>query len=209
MKRIVLVILAITFMANYIRAQDNSNDNSDKLQFGLKAGANLSNVYNTKGEGFVADSKFGFAGGAFLTIPIGKYIGFQPEILYSQKGFKATGKILGVISYQFTHTTSYIDVPLLLAVKPSSVFTLLAGPQFSYLLKQKDDFANSSLTQEFNNDNIRKNTFCFLGGIDINLGHLVVGARAGWDIQDNNGDGTSSNPRYKNVWYQATLGFKF
>ena len=203
------MIMAVAFIANNISAQDKNTDNRDKLQFGLKAGANLSNVYSTKGEGFVADSKFGFAGGAFLAIPIGKYIGFQPEILYSQKGFKATGKILGIVNYEFTHTTSYIDVPLLLALKPSGVFTLLVGPQYSYLVKQKDKFANSSLTQEFNNNNIRKNTFCFLGGVDVSLSNLVLGLRAGWDLQDNNGDGTSSNPRYKNVWYQATLGFRF
>jgi hypothetical protein len=87
--------------------------------------------------------------------------------------------------------------------------SLLAGPQFSFLLKQKDVLGNSSLTQDFNNDNIRKNTLGFLGGADINLSNLVLGVRAGWDLQDNNGDGTSDNPRYKNVWYQATIGFRF
>jgi hypothetical protein len=209
MKKIFLMILVVASLANIISAQDNSNDLRNKLQFGLKAGANFSNVYDTKGEGFNTDPKFGFAGGAFLAIPLGKYIGFQPEILFSQKGFKATGKILGINIYEFTHTTSYIDVPLLIALKPSGVFTLLAGPQYSYLVRQKDVLANTSMTQEFNNNNIRKNTFCFLGGVDINLSKLVLSARAGWDIQDNNGDGTSTNPRYKNVWYQATLGFRF
>jgi hypothetical protein len=209
MKKIILIILVFASLAGIICAQDISNDLRNKLQFGLKAGANFSNVYDTKGEGFSADPKFGFAGGVFLSIPLGKFIGFQPEILFSQKGFKATGQILGIINYEFTHTTSYIDVPLLFTLKPSAVFTVLAGPQFSYLMRQKDVLANTSLTQEFNNDNIRKNTFCFLGGVDINLSKLVIGARAGWDIQDNNGDGTSTNPRYKNVWYQATLGFRF
>ena len=27
-------------------------------------------------------------------------------------------------------------------------------------------------------------------------------------IQNNNGDGTSATPRYKNVWYQATIGLR-
>jgi hypothetical protein len=209
MKTLILIILTVTFLANIVSAQDNTTDLRNKITFGLKAGANFSNVYDIKGEGFIADSKFGFAGGAFLAIPIGKYIGLQPEILFSQKGFKATGKILGVINYEFTETTSYIDVPLLFAFKPSGVFTLLVGPQFSYLLKQKDVLVNTSITQEFNNDNLRKNTFCFLGGADINLSKLVLSLRAGWDIQDNKGDGTSTNPRYRNVWYQATLGFRF
>ena len=196
-------------MVNIIGAQDNSTDLHDKLQFGLKAGVNFSNVYDTKGQEFNADFKVGLAAGAFLAIPIGKYIGFQPEILFSQKGYKSTGTFL-TVAYEFTHTTNYIDVPLLFTIKPSTFITLLAGPQYSFLVKQKDVFKSGSLTvnqeQEFEND---KSVLCFLGGIDINLNQFVLGARAGWDLQNNNGDGTSTNPRYKNVWYQATIGFKF
>jgi hypothetical protein len=208
MKKITLIIVTIAFMVNFISAQDNSTDLRDKLQFGLKAGVNFSNVYDTKGQEFNADFKVGFAAGAFLAIPIGKYIGFQPEILFSQKGYKSTGTFL--VAYEFTHTTNYIDVPLLFTIRPSTFITLLAGPQYSFLVKQKDVFKSGGLTvnqeQEFDND---KSVLCFLGGIDINLNQFVLGARAGWDLQNNNGDGTSTNPRYKNVWYQATIGFKF
>jgi len=209
MKKIILIIVAITFMANIIVAQDNSTDLRDKLQFGMKAGANFSNIYDSKNQEFNADFKVGFAGGAFLEIPIGKYIGFQPEILFSQKGYKATGTFL-TIPYEFTHTTSYIDVPLLFALKPSALITLLAGPDYSFLVKQKDVFTGGGFTstqeQEFEND---KSVLCFVAGIDITMDQFVLGARAGWDLQNNNGDGTSTNPRYKNVWYQATLGFRF
>jgi hypothetical protein len=209
MKKTILVIAMITFMANIINAQDNKTDLRDQLQFGLKAGANFSNVYDSKDQEFNADLKVGFAAGAFLAVPIGKYIGFQPEILFSQKGYKASGTFL-TIPYELTHTTNYIDVPLLFALKPSPLVTLLAGPDYSFLVKQKDVFTSGSLTvndeQNFEND---KSVLCFVGGIDINLEQFVLGVRAGWDLQNNNGDGTSSNPRYKNVWYQATLGFKF
>ena len=209
MKKIILVIVTITFMANIISAQDNSTDLRDKLQFGLKAGANFSNVYDSKDQEFNADFKVGFAAGAFLAIPIGKYMGFQPEILFSQKGYKSSGTFL-TIPYEFTHTTNYIDVPLLIALKPSALITLLAGPDYSFLVKQKDVFTSGGFTstqeKEFEND---KSVLCFVGGIDINLDQFVLGARAGWDLQNNNGDGTSTNPRYKNVWYQATLGFRF
>ncbi len=209
MKKIILIIVAITIVSNILSAQNNSTDLRDNLQFGLKAGANFSNVYDSKNQEFNSDFKVGFAAGAFLTIPIGKYIGLQPEILFSQKGYKATGTFL-TIGYKFTHTTNYIDVPLLFAIKPSAYVTLLAGPQYSFLVKQKDVFTSGSFTvdqeQTFQND---RSVLCFLGGIDFNLNQFVISARAGWDLQNNNGDGTSTNPRYKNVWYQATLGFKF
>jgi hypothetical protein len=209
MKKLFLIVVTIAFMASIISAQDNSSDLRSKLQFGLKAGGNLSNVYDSKNQDFKADYKIGFAAGAFLAIPIGKFLGLQPEILFSQKGYKAAGTVL-TIPYEFTHTTTYIDVPLLLALKPSEHVTLLAGPQYSFLMNQKDVFKSGSLNinevQDFHND---RSVLCFLGGIDFILNQFVLGARAGWDLQNNNGDGTSSNPRYKNVWYQATLGFKF
>lgn len=210
MKKIILIISAVTTMANFSNAQET--DLRERLLFGLKAGVNYSNVYDTQGEEFQADPKMGIAAGAFIAIPIGKYLGIQPEVLYSQKGFKATGRILGG-NYEFTRTTSFIDVPLLVSFKPSEFLTLLAGPQYSYLIKQSDVFANSSTSilqeQEFENDNIRKNILCLTGGADLTLKHIVLGARVGWDIQNNNGDGTSSTPRYKNVWYQATIGYRF
>jgi len=210
MKKIIIMVAAVTSLANICRAQET--DLRERLVFGLKAGANLSNVYDTQGDAFQPDSKLGFAGGAFLPIPIGKYLGIQPELLLSQKGFRATGMILGS-PYTITRTTTYIDVPLLFSFKPSEFITILAGPQYSYLMKQNDVFANAttSIDQEkqFENDNIRKNILSISAGADITIKHIVLGVRAAWDIQDNNGDGTSVTPRYKNVWYQATIGYRF
>jgi hypothetical protein len=192
--------------------ETNVTDVRDLLIFGVKAGANLSNVYNSKGAQFNSDPKIGFAGGVFLAIPIGKYLGVQPEILFSQKGFQATGNILGS-SYSLTRTTEYIDVPLLFAFKPTEFITLLAGPQYSYLLKQKDVLANSTTSvlqeREFANDDIRKNILGITGGVDFTLKHMIVSTRVGWDIQKNNGDGTTSTPNYKNVLYQLTVGYRF
>jgi len=211
MKKQSVLVLAMFAIVNMAFAQGRF-DYSEKLTFGVKGGLNLSNVYDTKGEQFDADAKFGFVAGAFMSIPLGKVVGVQPEILISQKGFQATGVLLGA-PYSFTRTTTYIDVPLLFAVKPFELLTLLAGPQYSYLQIQKDVFgsATTSVDQEtqFKNDNIRKNTLCFTGGADLNLDHVVVGARLGWDLFNNNGDGTSTTPRYKNVWYQGTIGFRF
>ncbi len=208
-----IIILALLIASGFeVYSQNTETDHREKFTFGLRAGMNYSNVYDTKGEEFRADAKFGLAGGLVAAIPIGKFFGVQPELLISQKGFRASGVLLGS-SYNFTRTTTYVDIPLQFAVKPGEFFTIVLGPQYSYLLTSKDEFTNSSSSysqeQEFKNDNIRKNLFGVVGGIDINLKHIVVGARVGWDIQQNNGDGTSVTPRYKNVWYQATVGYRF
>lgn len=208
MRKLLLIIAVGIIAANTGIAQDDGADSRTKMQLGVKAGLNYSNVYDTEGKDFVADSKIGFAGGVFLALPFGKFLGFQPEILFSQKGFKASGSVLG-IDYNYTRTSSFIDVPLLLQLKPSEAITLVIGPQFSFLINEKDKLGDSTLNQDFENDNVRKNTMGIVAGIDICPGSLVIGGRAGWDVQNNKGDGTSEVPRYKNVWYQVTLGFRF
>jgi len=212
MKKIILTFATYIALSSNASAQDMSPDLEPKVTVGLKAGLNLSNVYDTKGEAFNADAKLGFALGGFITIPFGDYLAFQPEILLSQKGFQGSGFLLGS-TYSFTRTTTYLDFPLLFALRPTQFLTFLIGPQYSFLLNQKDVFGNATTTiaqeTEFKNDNIRKNTLCFTGGLDINLNKLILGGRIGWDLLANNGNGTSQTPRYKNFWYQATIGYRF
>ena len=211
MKKIILSVLMVTITAIVVQAQDDTVNERVGLQLGVKAGANYSNIYDAQGEEFTADPKLGLAIGAYLGIPLGKYLGFQPEVLFSQKGFKGTGTLLGS-TYSMTRTSNFLDVPLFLALKPIGMVTIVAGPQFSFLMSQKDTFTNSTITidqeKEFDNENVRKNIMCFVGGVDINLKNIVLGARAGWDFQTNHGDGTSSTPRYKNSWVQATVGYR-
>ena len=145
-------------------------------------------------------------------MPLGRHLGVQPEVLFSQKGFRATGTLLGR-NYDLTRTTDYIDVPLFLLIKPSNFFNIVVGPQFSFLIKEKNVFDTGVTSveqqQEFKNDNLRKNLLSFAAGVDINIQHFTVGLRAAWDVQNNNENGTSTTPRYKNAWLQGTVGYRF
>jgi hypothetical protein len=211
MKKTLVLILAFSSIAYSGIAQESEIDLRQKFNFGVKVGANLSTVYDTQGEQFDADPKIGFVTGAFLTIPIWRFLGVQPEIMFSQRGFRATGVILGS-PYKFTRTISYIDLPLLATFKLNNVVTVVAGPQLSFQIWQRDSFSTGTSptqVQEFNNDNIRKNTLSLLTGLDFNFNHIVLGTRVGLDVQDNIGKGTVVTPRYKNVWVQATLGYRF
>lgn len=219
MKKSIFTVFAAIAMVTGVKAQEvdarngNTSDTDTRSNFvlGAKLGANLSNVYDSEGEDFVADPKLGFVAGGFVTIPLTKLFAIQPEVLYSQKGFKGEGTLLGS-SYSYERTTDYLDVPVYFAFRPIEYLSIMAGPQFSYLLKEKNEFKgaiNSTQEEAFNNDNIRKNTFALIGGVDVNIDKLVIGARAGFDLKENKGDGTSDTPRYKNYWYQLTLGYKF
>jgi hypothetical protein len=214
MKKAMVLLVFMACIGQFAMAQMDGSSSAmrERMTFGLKAGVNYSNVYDSKGEEFSADPKWGVAAGWFAAIPIGQYLGLQPELLVSQKGFKASGRLFGS-TYDFTRTTTYLDVPIMVSLKPSEFFSIMAGPQYSYLIRQKDVFTSTAMSfeqeTEFKNDNIRKNTFCFLGGVDFLVDHIVISLRAGWDIQNNTGDGSAVTPRYKNVWYQSTIGYRF
>jgi hypothetical protein len=220
MKKLIVAGLLFSFITLKSQNADNTNTNKNtsrsdsrsRIHLGIKAGLNSSNVYDEQESQFYANSKYGFVGGAFLSIPIGTYLGIRPEVLFSQKGFRGRGDYRGS-SYNISRTTSYIDVPVLLEFKPIRLVTFVGGPHYSYLLHQLDIFSNgnniAAIEQEFGDDNVRKNILGATIGLDINLfGRLIVGVRYAVDLQNNNGDGSSSSPRYKNKWLQGTLGLR-
>ncbi len=209
-KTFIIIGLGFATFGTTINAQ--IDDSRDVFGLGLKAGMNYSNVWDEQGQDFRADGKPGFVGGIFASIPVGPILGVQPELLISQKGYRGSGTLLGT-PYSSTRTTTFLDIPLLVQLKPAEFITFVFGPQFSYLLHQRDayTFGDNSIEQEeeFENENVRKNILGFTAGLDVNISHVVVSARAGWDFQTNNGDGSSSTPRYKNQWLQFTIGYKF
>lgn len=192
--------------------KESRSDKRDQMHVGIKAGINNSNVYDEEGEEFKAEPKYGFAGGVFLSIPVGKYLGVQPAALISQKGFKATGKLEGD-SYDLTRTTTSLDIPLMIEFKPARVITIVGGPQYSYLFNQTDVVKGGNKTtiqeQDFKNDNIRKNILSAAFGFDIHIMRFVFSGRYNFDLQQNNGDGSSDTPHYKNIWLQGTVGIRF
>jgi hypothetical protein len=210
MKKII-VLLVFTGMVNAGAAQVTSKDAKTKVILGFKGGINRSNVFDESGGGFVANPKPGFAGGVFLAVPFGSLLGFQPEVLVSQKGFQGSGMLEGE-SYLITRTTTHLDVPLQLQVKPLHFLAIVAGVQYSYLLSQRDRFTygnnHEEQKQAFDNVNIRKNTYGSVVGLDVYIRHFVLSGRSGWDLISNHGDGTSSTPRYKNMWLQGTIGYR-
>jgi hypothetical protein len=213
MKRILsAVVLCIAIMPAIYGQPEPLKDNRSKIHLGIKAGVNNSNVYDSYGKDFNAEPKLGFAGGAFLSVPIGKYLGVQPAVLISQKGFHGTGMLMEN-KYDLKRTTTFLDVPVLVEFKPVGLLTLVGGPQYSYLLNQTDIVKSESGTsvqeQEFKNDDIRKNLLSGVVGLDLNIGKIVLSGRYNFDLQRNNGSSSSETPRYKNIWLQGTIGLRF
>lgn len=206
MKKVLLLTALFITTAFVSTAQDR-----DIFKFVVKGGATASNVYDSEGEEFEANMRLGYTVGAGFEIPVGTFLGIHPEVLVTQKGFKGSGSILGS-DYSYKRTTTYLEVPVLVAIKPFDFLSIVAGPQFAYLLSDRNEFdgiVTIDQQQNFENDNIRKNVLGFVGGVNLNFNHVTVGGRIGFDFQNNRGDGTSDTPRYKNTWGQLTIGYRF
>ena len=113
---------------------------------GVKGGVNIASVdTNVPDISDLAESKTGFVGGGFATFGLGSLFALQPELLYSQKGFKAeeSGQSaeLGL---------NYFEIPVLAVVKLSTTLSphLYAGPVLSIESKCKVTFEGETETCE-------------------------------------------------------------
>jgi hypothetical protein len=88
MRKLMLMIMALAFMSSYVIAQGNANDTRSKFQLGLKAGTNYANVYDTQGEEFRADGKFGFVGGASSPFHSAPCSAFNQKCFFPKKDLR-------------------------------------------------------------------------------------------------------------------------
>jgi hypothetical protein len=212
MKTLHLPILAyLILLASVTSAQDNVGDRNT-FQVGILGGFNYSNAYHIQGQNFATNSLIGPVGGAFLSIPAGIYLGAQPELMFSQKGFTARGAD-ATGTYSYLKKSDYIDLPLLIQFKPAAPIYILAGPEYSRLLSNKyiftQDLTGENTQGEFNNNSLRRNIFGLMCGADVNLNELSLGFRIAWDLMNDNSSATSYLPFYRSLWGQMTAGIRF
>jgi hypothetical protein len=206
-----MILFATTLTAQQTITPSADDDHRDEFGFGLKAGVNFANVYDEEGNDFVANGRTGFFAGAFVSVPFSQMLGLQPEVNYSQKGYTASQSVLGV-PFEYERTTSYLDIPLLLQIKPHKNFTILVGPQFSYLLDTKDELKGVFEfveDEEITEDNYKKNIIGGVIGFEANWKGLLFTARGNFDFTESDEEGNTFSPRYKNQVFQLGLGYTF
>ncbi len=183
-----------------------------RFAVGAKLGANVSRMYDSDRDDFVADPKVGYAGGLFAVVPITSFLAVQPEVLVSQRGFIGRGSFLGN-EYRLSRTLTYLDLPVMLNMGVTPNFSILAGPYLSYLIHQKDTFTDGTTefteTTPFDDENLKKGLIGGTAGFDMGLEPVVFGFRVGMDLGTQEGDGSANSIRYKNMWYQFSVGVHF
>ena len=208
-RRLIPAICLIA-LSGSIFAQSNDNPG---VRIGIKGGLSVATIIKSGDNSFSTDPLLGFNGGVELQLPIGNVIAIQPEVLFSQKGYHTTGSAFGN-DYDYRRYLNFLDIPILLRINASKGFGIVLGPQYSYLLGTHNKFktSNATIEQDVNNDNdnIRKNIFGGVIGADINVSrNLFIYGRYTVDFKNNNGDGTSTTPTYKNQVFQGGIGILF
>jgi Outer membrane protein beta-barrel domain len=123
-----------------------------QVKYGINAGVNMAswkgdavNSLNSivkVTDGYLSTKgRTGFHAGGYVNIPVGSRFSIEPGLQYSQKGYAINGN-LDIPALKFIGANAgaqvqshYIDVPLLVRAEVAKGFSVYAGPQFSYLVK--------------------------------------------------------------------------
>src|SRR5690606_5276050 len=169
MKKLILSAMAVcTF--GLVSAQD--------MNFGVKAGANLSNL-----SGDVEDTKslFGAHIGAFVEFKFTDNMAFQPELLYSMQGAKeeVSETIMGFTANgESTYKLGYLNIPLMFKYYATEALYIEAGPQVGFLMSAKEEWSYSSNVPGDENgsgeEDIKEGMKSIDFGLNIGAGYYVT-----------------------------------
>jgi hypothetical protein len=220
MKNIMIALFAL-LIAHAATAQYDP-----AFRFGIKAGANLSNINGSNDlsivhSGNAFDFKdndnrsLGFVGGVFFRF--GKTFYIQPEVLLSQKGGRFNVYEDGVqnsdgkVDVRFSN----LDVPVLFGVRVARFFRVNVGPVASLRLSNNgklgdsfDEIAGENSNAEFRN----RLAYGYQAGVGVDFGRLSLDVRYEGnftEIAKIKFDNATTARQFgkKGNLFQATLGF--
>jgi len=197
--------------------------------FGIRGGVNLSNVSGDLRDEDRFENKFGFHAGITYQLAIVEdFFSIQPELLYSQKGFKNNedefqSDLLNInVRREGTVNYSYLDLPVLAKIKAGPLY-FEAGPQASYLLSvnNKTKTYNDGELQDSDNDpesldGLKRFELGYAAGIGLASNNgISIGLRYNGSFADfvdegvNYGDFDEDLTGARNSVIMLTVGFTF
>lgn len=177
----------------------NAQNNTDLIQFGLKAGVNFASLSGDDFEN--AESRTGFHAGGLVEIPFTDRFSVQPEIMYSQQGAKGDN-FFG----EGTLKLDYIQIPVLAKIYLADGFNLQIGPQVGF--RMSENFELDSGDSEVDGDlEIEDNDidFSLAGGLGYKFDNgFFIQARYNYALTEAFPDSDA-----KNSVIQAGVGYLF
>ena len=179
MKKVIMVLGLVGAMG-VATAQESKT----KVEIGAKAGMNVANVNYDVDYGMPdTEEKIGLSLGAYAEIQLSDRWSVQPEILYSEQGFKQSGYLEGDFPYgdselpfegnvEITEKINYLKVPVMMKYYTGEgrKFFLEAGPELGINISSKaktelDGYSNSTRIKGSNTTDIKD----YIEGVDFAL----------------------------------------
>jgi hypothetical protein len=184
--------------------QQRRADDFYKVKFGLTGGLSLANTVDAYNSYYSTGTIAAFNAGIYFDVPLAYPVSFEPEVLYSQKGF--TGQLTD--GSNFTSRSGFIDVPLLAKFHLTPGFNFLVGPQVSFLTSTSNTYHGFDATTQDNYNFNGSNTFLDgVIGVSFDINPLVE-LRARYTIDLTSNDGNQYYGDYRNQVFQIGIGFR-
>jgi Outer membrane protein beta-barrel domain len=216
-----IAVTACLFTATATNAQ---------IKYGVTAGVNMANwqgdavkslnsIVNVTNGYLTTKGRTGFHVGGYVSIPVGEKFSIEPGLQYSQKGYAIKGNI-DIPALKFIGANAgaqvqshYIDVPLLVRAEVAKGFSVYAGPQFSYLVKNnlRVDAGVLGISLFTRNLDITDKFKRFDAGIAAGARYQFASGfhvQAGYDYGLSRVDANSSFKSYNRV-VKVGVGFEF
>lgn len=193
-------------------------------RIGIRAGANLSNLAGDLTDDSRFNNKLGYHAGITANFPLSadNFFSIQPELLYTNKGFKNNPEDFERNGVRFTREGSvnfnYLELPILARINAGPLY-FEGGPQASYLLGIRDNTEQTpviSTGDRISPDGMNRFELGYAAGIGVGMPFgASLGVRYtssfGNLLKDNNNttyfDGDLRNARHS--VFMFTLAFAF
>ena len=176
------------------------NTKAQGFHLGVKAGAN---IFKIDGSSYDNEFKFGYNAGAFAEINFSKHLGIQPEVMFNQTNYRTADHFSAIYpggTDDLKGKLNYLSIPVLLNIRPVPLLSILVGPQFGILLNGDQHVTTQA------KDAFKKGDFSMVGGLQLNLSALKVGARYVVGLSDIND--LPDSEKWKNQGFQLYAGFR-
>jgi len=179
------------------------SSNAQSINYGLSLGANISKI---SGVGIQNAYNAGWFIGGFARIPLQNKWNIQPGLIYNYINSNSNSEFINAYNVNGNPNASnqiklsYIGLPGLGGYKINKLFTVDAGPRYSFLLYDNENLIISNKAVAFKDSDLGVE-----GDLQLNLANIRFFASYVVGVTNIN----NIDARYK--WYsrQALLGFNF
>lgn len=198
-------VVAIFMCAHPVAAQ------SPTVHVGVKGGLNLADIPQFRAdieqEGAVdLRYRYGVLAGGFVTVGLGDRVAFQPEALYTQKGFH--GRDPSGPDETFDVQVDYLDVPLLLRFHSSAKSGIygVAGPSINFNTSAK--FVEQG-DEEDVKDDVKDVEVGLVLGVGVQLSRFLIEGRYAQGLTNIAEDLPADVDSYRNRSFAVMVGVRF